>query len=96
MQIITEKKSERISARLTPTQRRLFARAAEVTGMEMTEFVIANAQRAAEEALQAYAGPIRLAVEDQVKMLDALNNPKPMNAALRDAFREHDATVDSQ
>lgn len=78
----------RIEARVSPEQKRLFERAAEVTGVTLTDFAISSMQRAAEEALEQHT-VLTLSIRDQRAFLDILLNPPPPNEALLKAAKRH-------
>ena len=46
------RKQERLEARVTPDQKRLIERAAELRGTTVTEFVVVSAQQAAAKQLE--------------------------------------------
>lgn len=79
----------RIEARVSRDQKRTFERAAEVTGVTLTDFVISSMQRAAAEALQQHT-TLTLSLRDQRTFLDALLNPPEPNLALRRAAKRHE------
>lgn len=89
MPAVLEAKVERIEARVTPEQKQFFERAAEVSGVTLTDFAISSMQRAAAEALEQYT-MLKLSMRDQQAFLDTLLNPPEPNAALRRAAKRHE------
>ena len=81
-------KEARIEARVSPKQKRLFERAAELEGVTLTDFAITSMQRAAASIVQEYR-TIELSERDQRAFVDALMNPPEPNAALRAAARAY-------
>lgn len=82
-------KQERLEARVDPEVKELLARAAQLRGRSLTDFVVEAASRAAEETIRAHA-VIALTLRD-TQLLDAtLADPPAPNARLREAFRLHD------
>jgi len=78
----------RIEARVSREQKRLFERAAEVTGVTLTDFAISSMQRAAAEALEKHT-ILKVSLRDQRAFLDTLLNPPKPNEALREAAKRH-------
>jgi len=48
------RKKERLEARITPEQKRLIARAAELRGTSVTDFVVVSAQQAAKDTIMGF------------------------------------------
>jgi uncharacterized protein (DUF1778 family) len=75
----------RLDIRLSPQNKDLIARAAEVLGLNMTAFTTAvlttEAQRILDERTR-----IVLSDRDRDRFISMLDNPPPVNAALRRAF----------
>ncbi|MDO8672641.1 MAG: DUF1778 domain-containing protein [Dehalococcoidia bacterium] len=67
-------KRERLAARVTPEQKKLFLRAAELTGRSLTEFLVASAQTAAEEAIRTHQ-VIELTANSTQQFVKAFLNP---------------------
>jgi len=84
----TQTKSERLVARTTPEEKALIARAAALRGRTITDFMVDAAQNAARQIV-AEETIIRLTVEGQVALANALTRPPEPNAALRDALRDY-------
>jgi len=81
----------RIEARVSPRQKRLFERAAEIEGVTLTDFAISSMQQAATRALQEHT-TIELNERSQRAFVEALMNPPEPNAALRAAARAYAKT----
>ncbi len=81
-------KTERLEARITPEQKALFQRAADLSGRSLTDFIIGSLQAAAEETIRSHQ-IIRLTAEESAAFVDALLNPPPPNEPLQDAFKRH-------
>jgi len=86
-------KSARLEARITPDLQALLRRAAELEGRSVTDFVVAAAQKAAEERIEQ-AQIIRLSLEDQRAFVAAILDPPEPEPALRRAFRRHGDLID--
>lgn len=86
---IVEQKSERIAARVTPDQKALLIAAANMRGRSLTEFVIETAQQEARDIMNEER-LIRLSIENQQRLVEALLNPPRPNAALISAARAYD------
>ncbi|MDE3076279.1 MAG: DUF1778 domain-containing protein [Chloroflexota bacterium] len=82
------RKPERLEARLTPEQKALLQRAADLSGRTLTEFVISSAQSAAEETIRTHQ-IIELTVRESEQLANALLNPVPPNERLRAAAARH-------
>lgn len=81
-------KEARIEARVSPKQKRLFERAAEIEGVTLTDFAIASMQRAAASVVEEYAR-IELSQRSQQAFVEALMNPPEPNEALQKAARAY-------
>jgi uncharacterized protein (DUF1778 family) len=79
---------ERLEARITPEQKRLIARAAELRGTTVTDFVLASAAEAAARTIRHFE--VITLPEDarDVFIRTVLNPPRP-NAAARAAARRY-------
>ena len=75
----------RLEARLPVDVHALLKRAAELQGRTLTDFVVTAAHDAACRVIEE-AGIIRLSVEDQRQLADAILNPPEPAPALRRAF----------
>jgi uncharacterized protein (DUF1778 family) len=85
-------RSARIEARISPEMLTVVKRAAEIQGRSVSDFVVAAAQEAAQRTIEETA-IIRLSVEDQRLMMDAVLNPPDPNEALHKAFEAHKRLV---
>ena len=80
-------KLERLEARITREQKRIIARAAELRGTSVTEFVVVSAQQAATNTIKDYE-MMSLHGEAREAFVNALlNPPAPNSAANRAAGR---------
>lgn len=75
----------RLEARLPVDVHALLKRAAELQGRTLTDFVVTAARDAAYRVIEE-ADIIRLSVEDQRQIADAILNPPEPAPALRRAF----------
>lgn len=76
----------RLEARLPLEVHALLKRAAEIEGRTLTDFVVSAAREAACRTIEE-TEIIRLSVEDQRQIAEALRNPHEPTAALKKAFR---------
>ena len=81
-------KRERLEARVTPAQKALIQRAADLSGRSLTDFVVNSVQAAAEETVREHE-VIKLSPEDSILFVEALLNPGEPSENLRAAFREY-------
>ncbi len=81
-------KQKRLEARVTPAQKRLIERAAELRGTTVTEFVVASAQLAAAETIKDFE-TLRLRKEASEVFVNAVLNPPAPNPAARAAARRY-------
>ncbi len=80
-------KRERLEARITREQKRLFLRAANLRGTSLTDFVVASTQRVAQETIKD-SEVLSLRGEAREAFVKAfLNPPQPTKAARRAAMR---------
>ncbi len=82
---------ERLEARVTVDQKRLIARAANLRGTSVTDFVVVSAQQAARETIKDYE---MLSLRDEARevFVNAILNPPAPNEAARIAvarYKEH-------
>lgn|ERR1700735_3779476 len=85
------KKEERLQARVTPAQKNLIERAAEIRGTSVTEFIVACAQEVATATIENFE-VLHLRNEAREVFIDAILNPPAPNAAARAAaerYRKH-------
>lgn len=83
---------ERFGARLTPEQKALIARAAHLYGQSVSQFVIASAQRAAEQAIREHE-VMTLSARDSRAVMEALLHPEPAGPWLRSAAERYQAAL---
>jgi uncharacterized protein (DUF1778 family) len=76
----------RLEARLPNDVHALLKRAAEIEGRTLTDFVVSAARQAACQTIEQ-TEIIRLSVEDQRQIAEALLNPPKPTPALRKAFK---------
>jgi uncharacterized protein (DUF1778 family) len=88
MPAAAQRKTERLDARVTKEQKRSIARAAELRGTSLTEFVVASLQQAADEAIRN-AELLELRNEDREAFVTAMLNPPAPNAAAKAAARRY-------
>ncbi len=80
-------RAARIEARISPDALAIVKRAAEIQGRSVSDFVVAAAQEAAHRTIEE-TEIIRLSVEDQHLLAEALlNPPEPAPALVRAAER---------
>ncbi|QCI66330.1 DUF1778 domain-containing protein [Phreatobacter stygius] len=85
-------RSTRLEARVSPDALAVLKRAAEIQGRSLSDFVVAAAQEAAQKTI-AETQIIRLSVDDQRALAQALLNPPEPTAALRRARDAHHRLV---
>lgn len=81
-------KSERLEARITPAQKEILQRAAEIEGRSLTDFLVSSAQAAARRIIHEHE-TLQLTEKDRERFVAALLNPPSPNARLRKAARRH-------
>ena len=81
-------KQQRLEARITPAQKRLFERAAELQGTSVTTFVVLSAQLAATRAISE-AKILQLSPEASDVFAKAVLSPPEPNEAARAAARRY-------
>jgi uncharacterized protein (DUF1778 family) len=79
---------ERLEARISREQKRLFQRAADLQGRTLTDFVVSSAQEAAVRTIGEMQ-IIRLNAEDSRAFAEALLNPREPTERLRAAARRY-------
>ena len=87
----TTHRTARLEARITPASLDLVRRAAEIQGCSLSDFVVAAAQEAANRIITE-TQIVRLSVEDQRSIADAILNPPPPTPALERAIKRHRVT----
>ena len=85
-------RSARVEARIAPEALAVVKRAAEIQGRSVSEFIVDAAQEAAHRTIEE-TSIIRLSVEDQRLIADAIMHPPEPNDALRRAFVAHGKLV---
>ena len=83
-------RSERVEARVTPEQKKLFERAAALEGRSLTDFLLGSAQAAAADTISRHE-LLKLTPDDQESFVAALLNPPAPNKALRVAAARYRA-----
>ncbi len=78
----------RLEARLPVDVHALLKRAAEIQGRTLTDFVVAAARDAACRTIEE-TEILRLSVEDQRRIAEAILNPPAPAPGLRRAFKRH-------
>lgn len=78
----------RIGARIAPNALAVVRRAAALQGRSVSDFVVAAAQEAAAHVVEE-AQIIRLSVEDQRAVADAILHPRPPTPAMERAVARH-------
>ena len=88
----TQRKEERLAARVTPAQKQLIERAASLRGTSVTEFVVASAHEAAISTIKDFEV---LHLQDQARevFINAVLNPPKPNAAARAAAERYRKTT---
>ena len=87
-------KVARLEARISPEQKRLFERAADLQGRSLTEFVVRSTQEAAQEAIREHE-LISLTARDTKAFVNALlKPPAPSSRLKRAAERYHSLMED--
>ncbi len=81
-------RAERLEARISPDQKALFRRAAELQGRTLTDFVVSSAHDAAVRTIEKLR-IIRLSAEDSRAFAEALLNPREPDEELRAAARRY-------
>jgi uncharacterized protein (DUF1778 family) len=86
------RKGQRLEARITPDQKRLIERAAELRGTTVTEFVVVSAQQAAADTIKDFE-VLTLREQARKVFVDAVLNPPPPTEAARAAMRRYKARL---
>lgn len=84
----TTPKSERLEARVTPQQKGILQRAAELQGVSLTDFLVTSAHEAAKEIIREN-NVITLTAQDSIAFTNALFEQHEPNAVLRAAFARY-------
>jgi uncharacterized protein (DUF1778 family) len=83
---------DRLSLRLSSTQKELYARAANMEGMTLTQFVTSHLDRAAKAAIKDHS-VIELNAEESRRFVEALLNPPPPTPAMLAAAKAYKERV---
>jgi uncharacterized protein (DUF1778 family) len=81
-------RTARLEARITPDALAVVKRAAEIQGRSVSDFVVAAAQEAAHRTIEE-TQIIRLSVEDQRALAEAILNPPPLAPAMERAIERY-------
>lgn len=83
---VNEPKSARLEARTQPSVKDAISRAATLSGVEVSAFVVSAAYKAAQMTLEAHKVTALESAADRAAFFDALENPPKPNDRLRKAF----------
>jgi uncharacterized protein (DUF1778 family) len=81
-------RTARLEARISPDALAIVKRAAEIQGRSISDFVVAAAQEAAHRTIEE-TQIIRLSVEDQRTLAEAILNPPPLSPAMERAIERY-------
>lgn len=81
-------RGERLEARITADQKFLIEQAAALQGRTVTDFVLTSVQEAARRAIDEHRR-IDLSARDSQAFVQALIDPKPVDARLRETVRRY-------
>ena len=81
-------RTARLEARIAPEALLVVKRAAEIEGRSVSDFVVAAAQEAANRTIEA-TQIVRLSIEDQRTLADAILNPAEPTPALKRAAERY-------
>lgn len=87
-------KSERLEARISPQQKKLFQQAANLSGRSLTDFAIEALQETAMRIIQEH-NVLQLSLEDQKAFIKAIFNPPAPSKNLIKAAKRHKKEVES-
>jgi uncharacterized protein (DUF1778 family) len=85
-------RAQRLETRVTAEQKNLIERAAALQGRTITDFVLTSVQDAARRTIEEHQ-QLELSVRDSKAFVEALLNPRPVNARLRDTVRRYRAAT---
>ena len=85
-------RTARIEARIAPEALTVVKRAAELQGRSLSDFLVASAVDMAQRTIEE-TSIIRLALEDQRALADAIMNPPPLAPALERAIDRYRAVI---
>ncbi len=88
-------KRDRLEARISPTQKQLFQRAAALRGQTLSDYVVSAVQKDAETTVREHDihDIMVLSERDSRILAEALLNPRGPNEALRAAFEDYETFV---
>lgn len=86
-------KVARLEARISPEQKRLIERAADLQGRSLTEFVIRSTQQAAQEAIREHE-LMSLTARDTKAFVNALLKPPAPSAKLKRAADRYNSLME--
>ena len=81
-------RAQRLETRVTVEQKTLIERAAALQGRTVTDFVLTSVQEAARRAIEEHQ-QLELSVRSSEAFVEALLNPRPVNARLRETIRRY-------
>ena len=84
----TSERTERLEARITRSQKKLFRRAADLQGRSLSDLVVQTVTEAATDVVRTHE-LIVLTPEESKKFVEVLMNPPGPNERLRAAWRKH-------
>lgn len=82
------RRGERLEARVTPEQKALFQRAAQLQGRTLTDFLIASVHEAALRTIEDMQ-TVRLSAEESLALAEALLHPREPTVELQAAARRY-------
>ena len=85
-------KQERFEMRLSAADKHLISEAAKIRGMSPTEFALKAALKASRKTVERMK-VLRFSKRDQVRLVEALMNPREPNDRLKKAAARHARTV---
>ena len=86
-------RKERLEARITTEQKKLFMRAAELQGTSLTEFIMRNLQEAAQRTIKEHER-LELDAQERELFITSLLNPPAPSENLRKANERYRAIMD--
>ena len=87
-------KEDRLSIRIPREIKKHLVRAANIRGVTLGDFVIANTAKAADDIIQSHQ-LLELSERDYNKLMEALDNPPAPNSALMKAAMDYRKAVES-
>ncbi|KZY04202.1 MULTISPECIES: DUF1778 domain-containing protein [Roseobacteraceae] len=83
---VDEPKSARLEARTQPSVKDAISRAATLSGVEVSSFVVSAAYKAAQTTIEAHKLTVLESEADRAAFFGALENPPKPNNRLKQAF----------